>query len=113
MSSFQFKKTPPTAPPKPSNSKNGVQTTDSPAIANAPLPAEGGSSRSFSNRLLFFLLLVIPYYLKSQVGGGKWTFLFFAIFTTLPILMAFWTAVSILANRINDKAKFPDRGVES
>jgi cyclopropane fatty-acyl-phospholipid synthase-like methyltransferase len=112
MSSFQFKKTPPASPPKPANTTYGVQTTDSPAIANAPLPAEGGSSRSFSNRLLFFLLLVVPYYLKSQVGGGKWTFLFFATFTTIPILVAFWTAVSSLANRINDKAKFPNRGVE-
>jgi sphingolipid C9-methyltransferase len=112
MSSFQFKKTPPTAPPKPSNNIYGVQTTDSPAIANAPLPAEGTSSRSFDNRLLIFLLLAIPYYLKYKVGGGKWTFLFFSILTTIPILLTFWTAVSILATRLNNKAKFPDRGVE-
>ena len=112
MSSFQYKKTPPAAPPKPSNTTCGVQTTDSPAIANAPLPAEGGSSRSFDNRLLIFLLLAVPYYLKYKVGGGKWTFLFFAILTTIPILVIFWTAVSTLANRLNNKAKFPNRGVE-
>ena len=112
MSSFQFKKTPPSIPPKPSNTTYGVKTTDSPAIANAPLPAEGASSRSFDNRLLIFLLLLVPYYLKFKTGGGKWTFIFFAILTTIPILVIFWTAVSCLGTRLNDKAKFPNRGVE-
>lgn len=112
MSSLQFKKTPPSEPPKPVNTTYGVLTTASPAIANAPLPAEGASSRSFDNRLLFFLLAIVPYYLKSKVGGGRWTFLFFATLTSLPILMAFWTVVSTIGNRINDKAKLPQRGVE-
>ena len=112
MSSFQFKKTPPSIPPKPSNTTYGVKTTDSLAIANAPLPAEGISSRSFDNRLLIFLLLAVPYYLKYKIGGGKWTFIFFAILTTIPILVIFWTAVSSLGTRLNDKAKFPNRGVE-
>ena len=112
MSSFTFKKTPPADPPKPANAAYGVPTTASPAIANAPLPAEGSSSRSFDNRLLFFLLAVVPYYLKSKVGGGKWTFLFFATLTTIPILVSFWTVVSTIGNRINEKAKLPQRGVE-
>jgi sphingolipid C9-methyltransferase len=112
MSSFEFKKTPPTDAPKPANTTYGVLTTASPAIANAPLPAEGASSRSFDNRLLFFLLAVVPYYLKSKLGGGKWTFLFLATLTTFPILMAFWTVVSTIGNRINEKAKLPQRGVE-
>lgn len=112
MASFQFKKTPPADAPKPANSAYGVLTTASPAIANAPLPAEGASSRSFDNRLLFFLLAVVPYYLKSKVGGGRWTFMFFALITTIPILIGFWTVVSTIGNRINQKAKFPQRGVE-
>jgi cyclopropane fatty-acyl-phospholipid synthase-like methyltransferase len=112
MSAFQFNKTPPADPPKPANSTYGVQTTDSPTIANAPMPAEGGSSRSFDNRLLLGLLIGVPWYLKSKLGGGKWTFLFLACITTVPILIAFWTAVSTLASRVNDKAKFPNRGVE-
>jgi 2-polyprenyl-3-methyl-5-hydroxy-6-metoxy-1,4-benzoquinol methylase len=112
MSSFEFKKTPPTDPPKPANATYGVQTTASPSIANAPLPAEGPGTRSFDNRLLFFLLLAIPYYLKTKLGGGKWTFLFFAALTAIPILVSFWSVVSSLASRLNDKAKFPGRGVE-
>ena len=32
--------------------------------------------------------------------------------TTIPILMIFWTSVSLLGTRLNDKAKFPGRGVE-
>jgi sphingolipid C9-methyltransferase len=112
MSSFEFGKTPPSKVPKPPNSTYGVQTTAYPSIANAPLPAEGASSRSFDNRLLFFLLSAVPYYLKSKVGGGKWTFLFFAALTALPILITFWTAVSSFGNRINEKAQLPNRGVE-
>jgi sphingolipid C9-methyltransferase len=112
MASIQFKKTPPTNPPQPSNSTYGVKTTDSPTIANAPLPAEGTSSRSFSNKLLIFMLLAVPYYLKYKVGGGNWTFLFFGLITGLPILMAVWTATSMLGNRLNEKARFPGRGVE-
>lgn len=112
MSSFQFKKTPPAKAPSPANSTYGVQTTDYPSIANAPLPAEGASSRSFDNRLLFFLLAAVPYYLKSKIGGGKWTFLFFAALTAIPILVTFWTAVSSFGNRINEKARLPNRGVE-
>ena len=112
MSTFEFKQTPPTKPPIPVNSTYGVTTTASPTIANAPLPAEAGSSRSFDNRLLFALLLGVPWYLKSKVGGGLKTFLFFAALTTIPILMAFWTTVSSFASRINDKARFPNRGVE-
>jgi len=112
MSTFEFKKTPPPAPPVPVNTTYGVQTTASPAIANAPLPAEGPSGRSFNNYLLFFLLLGVPYYLKSKIGGGFLTFIFFAAITTLPLLMAFWTITSIIAPRLNDKAKYPNRGVE-
>jgi sphingolipid C9-methyltransferase len=113
MSSFEFRKTPPSKAPNPQNSTYGVKTTAYPSIANAPLPAEGASSRSFDNRLLFFLLAVIPYYLKSKVGGGKWTFLFFAALTALPILVTFWMAVSSFGNRINEKVKLPNRGVEN
>jgi len=111
-SSFEFKKTPPTSPPVPINSTYGVTTTASPTIANAPLPAEGASSRSFDNRLLLFLLLVVPWYLKSKLGGGKLTFLFLFAITTIPILVAFWTVVSSFAPRLNDKARLPGRGVE-
>jgi sphingolipid C9-methyltransferase len=112
MSSFEFKKTPPTSPPVPINSTYGVKTTASPAIANAPLPAEGASSRSFDNRLMFFILVVVPWYLKSKLGGGKWTFIFLCALTTIPILIAFWTVVSSFAPRLNDKSRFPKRGVE-
>jgi cyclopropane fatty-acyl-phospholipid synthase-like methyltransferase len=111
MSGFQFKKTPPADPPKPSSATYGVQTTASPAIANSPLPAEGPGTRSFDNRLLVFFLLAVPYLLKSKLGGGKWTFLFLTALTALPVLVLFWTAVSSFAPRLNEKTKLPGRGV--
>ena len=112
MSTFQFKKTPPTAPLVPVNATYGVKTTASPAIANAPLPAEGPGTRSFDNRVMVFLLIAIPYFVKSKLGGGKWTFLFLLTVSALPILVAYWSVVSTFAPRLNEKAKLPNRGVE-
>lgn len=54
----------------------------------------------------------MPWYLARQVGGGFYTTIFFAIFTTIPILMAFWTTASSISPRKNEKAKYPGRPVE-
>ena len=83
-----------------------------PAINNAPLPADAGSSESFNNLLLFALLAAVPGWLAWKLGGGLYTTLFFAIFTTLPILIVFWTVASRVAPRKNEKARYPGKGVE-
>ena len=46
------------------------------------------------------------------MGGGFYTTIFFALFTTIPILMAFWTVASSVSPRKNEKAKYPGRPVE-
>ena len=38
--------------------------------------------------------------------------LFLALFTSLPIIIAYWTFVSTFSPRTNDKAKYPGRPVE-
>ena len=84
----------------------------SPAIKNGPLPADGPGGESFSNSFLFLLLLLIPTTLSWKLTGGLWTTLLLALFTTLPILIMYWTFVSTFSPRINDKVKYPGRPVE-
>ena len=83
-----------------------------PTIANAPLPAEGSGNDSWSNTLMFGLLLGVPYYLKYKVGGGFKTFIFFALVVDLPILVGFWVVMSTYSPRKNEKVKLPGKGVE-
>ena len=84
----------------------------SPAIKNAPLPADGPSSDAFSNKLLFSLLFFVPFYLAWKVGGGLKTTIFFGLFTSIPILLAFWTVASSFTPRKNEKVKLPGRPIE-
>lgn len=57
-------------------------------------------------------MFIVPYYLKYKVGGGFKTFIFFALFTTFPILIGYWTLASTISPRINEKVKLPGRPVE-
>ncbi|KAF2454930.1 cyclopropane-fatty-acyl-phospholipid synthase [Lineolata rhizophorae] len=110
--SFEFIETPPAPSPTPPATNCGVRTTSYPAIKNAPLPADGAGSDSFSNAALISLLVGVPGYFAWKVGGGLKTTIFFALFTSIPILTAFWTVASTLAPRKNEKAKFPGKPIE-
>ncbi|KAI9888265.1 MAG: Sphingolipid C9-methyltransferase 2 [Vezdaea aestivalis] len=110
--SFEFIETPP-APAVPQEySECGVRTTKYPAIKNAPLPADASGSDSFNNSILFSLLALVPFYFSWKLGGGMKTWIFLALFTSIPILVGFWTVMSSLSPRRNEKARYPGRGVE-
>ncbi|MCJ1299864.1 Sphingolipid C9-methyltransferase 2 [Hypocenomyce scalaris] len=109
---FEFIETPAARTPTPPAEGYGVRTTTYPAIKNAPLPADAAGSENFSNILLFSLLGLTPLYLARKVGGGLFTYIFFAIIAAIPILASFWTIASIISPRKNDKARYPGRGVE-
>ncbi|KAI9856174.1 MAG: Sphingolipid C9-methyltransferase 2 [Vezdaea acicularis] len=110
--SFEFIETPP-APSTPQQYEDcGVRTTRYPAIKNAPLPADAAGSDSFNNAVLITLLALVPLWLAWKVGGGTKTWVFFALFTSIPILMVFWTVASSLSPRKNEKVKYPGKGVE-
>jgi cyclopropane fatty-acyl-phospholipid synthase-like methyltransferase len=88
-----------------------------PAIANAPLPAEGNGS--FNNihlgLLVFFtpavLLRVIPFVKASWFG---WTAYFFLVLVTgLPITVAYWTIMSQYGPRKNTKVQLPNKPIET
>jgi hypothetical protein len=83
-----------------------------PAIKNAPLPADGPGNESFSNILLFSLIAGVPTYFSWKLGGGLKTSIFFGLFTTVPILIAFWYLASSFSPRKTEKATIPGRPVE-
>ncbi|KAF2842973.1 S-adenosyl-L-methionine-dependent methyltransferase [Patellaria atrata CBS 101060] len=111
--SFEFIQTPPAPSPAPSSVDFGVKTTSYPSIKNAPLPADAAGAESFSNILLFSLLGGVPLYVSWKLGGGFKTWLFFAVLFAIPILMAFWSLFSTYSPRINEKARFPGKPIES
>ncbi|KFY10412.1 hypothetical protein V492_05040 [Pseudogymnoascus sp. VKM F-4246] len=90
----------------------GVKTTDSPAIHNPPLPADGAGNEQFSNLIFAGVILGVPTYLAWKVGGGLKTTIFFTLLTFVPLLLAFWTVMSTYSPRINEKVKLPGRPVE-
>ncbi|GAB7358249.1 hypothetical protein MBLNU230_g0400t1 [Neophaeotheca triangularis] len=106
-SSIEFIETPKAPAPAPESRNTGY-----PAIKNAPLPADAAGAESFSNTILFSLLGGVPAYLAWKVNGGLFTWIFFAILTAIPILMAFWTVASSMSPRINEKARFTGAPVE-
>ncbi|KAL1862485.1 Sphingolipid C9-methyltransferase 2 [Diaporthe australafricana] len=112
-SEFEFIETP--KAPTPSFEKFeecGVRTTSYPAIKNAPLPADAAGNESFSLIALAFVLGIPPFWLSWKVGGGNKTALFFALFTTIPLLGGFWLLASSMSPRKNEKARYPGRPVE-
>lgn len=83
-----------------------------PAIKNAPLPADAAGGESFNNFLLVGLLLVVPWYIARRFHGGLFTTLFVAVFTSIPILIAFWSVASTISPRLNEKVAYPGKPVE-
>ncbi|RYO94395.1 hypothetical protein DL766_008944 [Monosporascus sp. MC13-8B] len=112
-SEFEFVETPKAPTPtfeQPTNC--GVRTTTSPAIKNAPLPADSAGNDSFSTIFLLSLAAGVPLWLSWKVGGGLKTAIFFGLFTSVPILASFWIIASAVGPRKNEKVKYPGRPVE-
>ncbi|PGH18647.1 hypothetical protein AJ80_04394 [Polytolypa hystricis UAMH7299] len=113
LEAMEWKPTPPAAKPKLEAGEDcGVRTTSSPAIKNGPIPIDDAGGESFSNTLLFSLLVLIPAAISWKLGARLLMTLFVALFTTLPILIAYWTYASTFSPRTNRKARSPGRPVE-
>ncbi|RYP68339.1 hypothetical protein DL771_006725 [Monosporascus sp. 5C6A] len=112
-SEFEFVETPKAPTPTFEQPENcGVRTTTSPAIKNAPLPADSAGSDNFSTIFLLSLIAGVPLWLSWKVGGGLKTAIFFGLFTSVPILVSFWIFASAVSPRKNEKVKYPGRPVE-
>jgi cyclopropane fatty-acyl-phospholipid synthase-like methyltransferase len=110
-SEFEFIETPKAPTPtfeKPEEC--GVRTTSYPCIKNAPMPADGPAN--FPTYLMLGSCAGVPMYMSWKVGGGLFTSIFFALFTTIPILIGIWLTASSMSPRKNEKVRYPNRGVE-
>jgi cyclopropane fatty-acyl-phospholipid synthase-like methyltransferase len=107
-----FIQTPPQAPAKIEVEDCGVALSDSPAIYNPPLPADGPGAESFHANIFIGILVLVPTYLAWKIGGGWKTTIFLAIIFDLPILVGWWLVISAISPRKNEKAKLPGRPIE-
>lgn len=83
------------------------------AIANPTLPAEG--SASFSNVHLGLLIVFVPWIVQKitpLVGNGWKMYYFFLIVLFLPVTVGYWTIMSIIGQRVNEKCILPNKGKE-
>lgn len=55
----------------------------------------------------------MPWFAGRLVGGGWKTKVFFGIILLFPILIVIWTITSTYSPRVSDKAKLPNRPIES
>ncbi|ESU15403.1 hypothetical protein FGSG_08005 [Fusarium graminearum PH-1] len=110
---FPFKATPKAVPATLKIDHDcGVKITTSPAINNPPLPADGPGNETFSNGLLISLLILVPTCTVWKLGGRFKTTVFFAVITTLPILITFCAITSATAPCTNERVKCPGLPVE-
>ncbi|KAB5522889.1 putative cyclopropane-fatty-acyl-phospholipid synthase [Coniochaeta sp. 2T2.1] len=105
--------TPPAVKPQLETGEDcGVRITTSPAIKNAPLPADGPGGEHFSNTVLFALLATTPLALSWLLGGGWLLTATLGLIASIPILIAYWTYRSACSPRLNERVKLPGRPVE-
>lgn len=106
----QFAKTP-AVQAEVASDEFGLLTTASPAIKNAPLPADGPGSRHFLNLVVFGTIAAAPYLVARKLGGGFYTWLFFLLVLGLPILVAYWTVMLLYLPRLNERVRLPGKPV--
>ncbi len=87
-------------------------STSYPAIANAPLPAEG--SASFSNIHLAIAVLAVPWiFTKLLPFRTGWTSYFIlTALLFLPVTGGYWIFMSKYGERINEKVPLPGRPLD-
>ncbi|WVQ65022.1 uncharacterized protein L199_003192 [Kwoniella botswanensis] len=87
----------------------GFRTTNYPAIANPPFPAEG--SAAFSNYQLAFCLFFGPWLVQKLLPFRTgWYFYFFLFFLLgVPIAIGYWTFKSKYGARLDEKAVYPGK----
>jgi hypothetical protein len=62
--------------------------------------------------MLLSLIVGVPLYMSWRIGGGTKLAIFLGIFTSFPLLAAFWIVSSSVSPRRNEKARYPGRPVE-
>ncbi|KAL2865265.1 S-adenosyl-L-methionine-dependent methyltransferase [Aspergillus lucknowensis] len=110
---IEFIKTPAAKPSEFGTGEDcGIALTNSAAINNPPLAADGAGNESFPNLPVAGALVGLPALLTFLLGGGVKTFVFLTILLLLPILVVVWTYTSTFSPRTNNKVKLPGRPIE-
>ncbi|KAF5370163.1 hypothetical protein D9758_001404 [Tetrapyrgos nigripes] len=93
-----------------------VKVTEYPAIKNAPLVGLAEGNGTFSNYHLAALVLFVPWLLKRVLPivkyGGFKTYLFLLVITGIPTTVAYWTIMSRIGQRKNEKVQLPGKNIE-
>jgi sphingolipid C9-methyltransferase len=93
-----------------------VRTTDSPAIKNAPLAGLAEGNGQFSNLHLAALVVAVPWVVKHFTPvvsrGGFKTYLFVLLLTGVPTAIGYWTVMSHVGKRKNEKVVLPGKNIE-
>ncbi|KXN82922.1 putative fatty acid methyltransferase [Leucoagaricus sp. SymC.cos] len=97
-------------------SPSQVRVSDSAAIKNAPLVGLAEGNGSFNNLHLAGLVVGVPYFLKWFLPvfnrGGFKTYLFLLVVSGVPTTIAYWTVMSHLGGRRNEKVILPSKDIE-
>lgn len=95
---------------------SSIRVTDYPAIKNAPLVGLAEGNGSFNNLHLAGLVLTVPYFLKWFLPlfnrGGFKTYLFLLVISGVPTTIAYWTVMSHIGARRNEKVILPGKDIE-
>ena len=106
---------PPTTMAAPSSSSPPKPTTW-PTLKNAPVLGLAEGSSSFSNYHLTSLVLGVPYVLKRMLPlvnrGGFYTYWFLVALLGVPITIGYWTLMSRIGGRVNERVPLPGKDIE-
>jgi hypothetical protein len=93
-----------------------VRPSSSPAIKNAPVLGLAEGNGTFSNLHLAGLVLGVPWLLKRWLPlinrGGFYTYLSLVILLGIPITLGYWTVMSRIGRRKNEKVILPGKSIE-
>jgi hypothetical protein len=96
-------------------SKSVVPTT-TPALANAPVLGLAEGSSTFSNYHLAAVVLGVPWLVKRMLpivsSGGFYTYWFMVAIMGVPLTIGYWTLMSRIGSRVNEKVALPGKNIE-
>jgi hypothetical protein len=93
-----------------------VKPTKTPAIKNAPVLGLAEGSSTFSNLQLAGVVLGVPWLLKRILPivsrGGFYTYWFLVLILGVPLTVGYWTLMSRIGSRVNEKVQLPGKDIE-
>ena len=93
-----------------------VKISKTPTIKNPPLVGVAEGNGDFNNLHLAAIVLGVPWVLKRILPvvsyGGFKTYIFLVVVLGVPLIVGYWTAMSIYGKRKNEKVAIPAVNIE-